>query len=312
MMTNLFIQRKRRLNGLLRNGILAYVIFTSSICYVLILKGLESSPPVLFSGVRTLLGGMALLGFSLVTGRNVIPDKSLWKWVPAVGLTTALTFGSMFLSPSFSGAGLASILGNSQPLFIALIAFMFLREKLSGIQSFGLALGLVGVLLIITPSFTGRENLLLTGASLALLTSLAAACGTVIGRHLKLSESLLPFTAWQLIIGGVTLIMLSVVLAEPSIQWSVDFIAVLVVLSVFNTALVTCAWFWLLKNEKAGTLGSYLFTVPVLGVIWAYLFQGEQPTASSLFGGGLVLLGVFSSELKNLYGRLRSKTISLK
>ncbi len=287
-------------------AVVAYIVLISSACYVLILKGLQSAPPLAFGGVRTLLGGISLLVFARLSGHRIFPDVSLWKWLPWVALTaTTLTFGSMFLSPGFAGAGLASILGNAQPLFIVLIAFIFLNERLSRKQLFALVSGLIGVLIIVLPSLTQQDSLLLTGALLALTTSFAAAIGTVLGRHIKLTGSLLSFSAWQLILGGAVLMLFSFFMSEPAIQWSGSFLGILVFLGIFNSAIITCAWFWLLQKEKAGKLGIYLFLVPVLGVLWAFLFQGEQPRLSSILGGLLILFGVFYQEFAGFGTLLR-------
>jgi len=277
--------------------VLAYIVLVSSVCYVLILNGLQAAPPLAFGGVRTILGGIALLFVARFSGQPVIPAKKLWKWIPWVALSaTSLTFGSMFLSPLFAGAGLASILGNAQPLFIALIAFIFLGERLTRQQLTALGCGMIGISIIILPTFSGPDNLLLTGALLALTTSLAAAIGTVLGRHLSLSGSLLAFSAWQLIIGGAVLLLLSVSISEPGIQWSAEFLEVLILLGIFNSAVITCAWFWLLQKERASNLGVFLFLIPALGVLWAYLFRGEQLQPSSILGGFLILFAVFYQE----------------
>jgi drug/metabolite transporter (DMT)-like permease len=280
--------------------ILAYIVLVSSACYLLILRGLQAAPPLAFGGVRTLLGGTSLLLIARLSGQPFIPAKKLWKWTPLVALTaTTLTFGSMFLSPSFAGAGLASILGNAQPFFIALIAFMFLDERLSRQQLIALGCGLIGILIIILPSVSSQDNLLLTGTLLALTTSLAAAIGTVLGRHLKLAGSLLAFSGWQLIVGGAVLLLISVGISEPSIQWSAKFLAILVLLGIFNSAVITCAWFWLLQKEQAGSLGIFLLLIPVLGVLWALLFRGEQPQPNTILGGLLILGAVFYQEYWN-------------
>ena len=279
--------------------VLAYIIIVSSACYVLILRGLQSAPPFAFGGFRTILGGGTLLIFSWFSGHPIFPERRLWKWLPIIALTaTTLTFGSMFLSPGFTGAGLASVLGNAQPVFIVLIAFMFLGERFSFQQFIAFGLVIVGILIIILPSFTQSEGSLLAGASLALTTSFAAAIGTVLGRYLELSKSLFSFSAWQLIFGGALLIVLSLLMKEPAIRWNLEFFGILIVLAIFNSAVISCGWFWLLQQVKAGELAIYLFLVPVLGVLWAYLFRGEQPDLSSIIGGILILTGIFCQELK--------------
>jgi drug/metabolite transporter (DMT)-like permease len=266
---------------------------------VFILRGLESAPPFVFAGLRTTLGGATILLFAKIFSKRVVPEKRLWKWILPVALTaTTLTFGSMFLSPSFTGAGMASILGNAQPVFIALIGFMSLGERLSKLQTASLLLCLLGVMNIVLPSAGEGSDGMLTGTLLALSTSLAAAVGSVLARHVRLSGSLLSFTSWQLLIGGAGLLILSVAIGEPPVDWNWNFTGILVLLAVFNSAIGNCAWFFLLQREKAGKLSIYLFLTPVLGVAWALVFEGERPAITSLAGGVLVLFAVVLPEFK--------------
>jgi drug/metabolite transporter (DMT)-like permease len=152
------------MHPVLRIGLLAYIVVTASACYVLILKGLESAPPLAFAGARTILGGLSLILFSVLSGQRVLPERRLWGWLPLVALTaTTLTFGSMFLSPGYAGAGLASILGNAQPLFIVVIGFFALGERLSRWQTLALLVGLIGVLIIISPTLAGGNSGLFVG-----------------------------------------------------------------------------------------------------------------------------------------------------
>ena len=302
--TNASVSQK--MHPVLRIGLLAYIVVTASACYVLILKGLESAPPLAFAGYRTILGGLSLILFSALSGQRVLPERRLWAWLPLVALTaTTLTFGSMFLSPSFAGAGLASILGNAQPLFIVVIGFVALGERLSRWQTLALLVGLAGVVIIISPTLADGSSGLLVGALIALTTSLAAAIGTVIVRYLKLADSLLQFTGCQLFAGGVLLILLSIVWGEPVIAWNWSFVGIVVILGIFNSAIVTWAWFYLLQREKAGKLSIYLFLTPVLGIVWAMLFANEQPHPASWVGGAFVLIAVFLKEFEGFRNRLR-------
>jgi drug/metabolite transporter (DMT)-like permease len=147
----------------------------------------------------------------------------------------------------------------------------------------------------------------LVGALIALTTSLAAAIGTVIVRYLKLGQSLLQFTGFQLLTGGVLLILLSAIWGEPMITWNWSFVGIVVILGIFNSAIVTWAWFYLLQREQAGKLGIYLFLTPVLGVLWAMLFANEQPHPASLIGGAFVLAAVFLKEFEGFGRRSRLK-----
>ncbi len=211
----------------------------------------------------------------------------------------------MFLSPKFAGAGIASIIGNTQPLFIAAIGFFFLRERLSGPRALALIFGLLGVVVIVSPSIGRVDNSLLVGSAIALVTSLSAAVGTILGRYIKLGDSIIAFVGTQLALGGMVLLGASFLLEETSIQWTSAFVGIILFLAILNTALVTWSWFYLLQREEASSLGMYLFLVPVLGVLWAYLFVGERPEATSFIGGALVLLAVFTQEFEGFIRRFR-------
>jgi drug/metabolite transporter (DMT)-like permease len=296
------------MHPLVRAGLLTYIIITASICYILILKGIQSAPPFAFSGLRTVLGGLTLILLAGFSRWPLIPERRLWKWIPAVGLTaTALTFGSMFLSPLFAGAGLASILGNAQPLFIAVIGFFLLKERLAPMQILALLLGLGGIMVIISPSLGADQNNLLAGTMIALLTSLSAAVGSVLVRFIRIGNSLISFSGLQLILGGIFLLGLSAVTREPMIDWSWPFLVILLVLGVFNSAIVTWAWFYLLQHEKAGSLSIYLFLTPALGVLWATVFTQERLQISSLIGGVLVIGAILLKEIEGFRKNSRLK-----
>jgi O-acetylserine/cysteine efflux transporter len=113
-----------------------------SVCYVIIKAGLTFAPPLLFGGLRTLIAGTALLGWAFLRREPMFPSKASWKGIllmPFVGAT--LIFGAMFLSPGLAGAGLTSVLGNSQALFTLALAAMFLGERLSTGKEAAISLG---------------------------------------------------------------------------------------------------------------------------------------------------------------------------
>jgi drug/metabolite transporter (DMT)-like permease len=220
---------------------------------------------------------------------------------------TGITFGAMFLSPRFAGAGLPAILGNAQPIFIVVIAWLFLQERLSLARGLSLAVGCFGFALVISPAVRAGNFNVSIGATLALLTSLGAAIGTVLVRWLRPGRSLFALTAWQLILGGALLLSISFFIGEASIRWSGSFLWVLVFLGVFNSAAFTLGWFWLLQHEEAGRLAIYLFLVPVFGIFWAWVFQGETPGIPLMAGGAFILLGIFLNDSAGFRRWLRSR-----
>ncbi len=120
-----------------------------AVCFVAIKAGLAFAPPLLFAGLRAEIAGVVLLALVVFLRRPVLPAISGWPGLVALALTsTSLGFAAMFLSPGRIGAGIASVLGNVQPLFVLVLAAAFLGEALTRAKVVALGLGLAGVTLI--------------------------------------------------------------------------------------------------------------------------------------------------------------------
>lgn len=283
------------------------VIAPMAACYPAIKAGLEFAPPLWFAGMRTLLGGLVLLLVLVILRKPLWPEPRLARWILPLGLlATTFTFGAMFASPAYTGAGIASVLGNTQPLFIIMLAALFLGEQIGRAKALALLLGIAGVTLLALPTLREQAGHPLLGAMLALSSSASAAVATVTVKRLRPGKDLLSLTGWQLIAGSVVLLGLSMVF-EPhgTIAWTGGFVGLLLFLALAGTALSTWLWFWLLQRSEAGRLSLYLFLVPVVGLLIAMGGFGER--LNPLQGGGvaLILLAVALSVFAGRSGTAR-------
>jgi len=266
------------------------VIAPMAACYPAIKMGLGFAPPLQFAGTRTLLGGLILLLVLVFRRKPLWPEARLSRWILPMGLlATTLTYGAMFASPAYTGAGIASVLGNTQPLIIIVLAALFLGERLGRLKLLTLLLGLAGVTLLALPSLQLQSGHPFLGAMLALGSSLSAAVASVTMKKLRPGNDLMALTAWQLVAGGVVLLGMSIML-EPgeSITWTGGFFGLLLFLALVGTALSTWLWFWLLQRAEIGRLSLYLFLVPVFGLLIAVGGFGER--LSLLQAGGVTLI----------------------
>ncbi len=270
------------------------VIIPMAACYPLIKLGLDSAPPLRFSGLRTLIGGLALLVALLIRRKPLLPEARLARWILPLGLlATTLTFGAMFASPAYTGAGIASVLGNTQPLIIIVLAALFLSEKISLSKAVALGLGLGGVTLLALPALLGQTSHSFLGVLLALVSSASAAIASVLVKSLRPGKDLMALTAWQLVVGSIVLLVFAE-LFEPrqAIAWSGGFVGILLFLAFAGTALSTWLWFWLLQRSEAGRLSLYLFLVPVFGLMISVGGFGERLDAWQGGGVALILMAV--------------------
>lgn len=262
------------------NGTLAVlgVGLIYAVCFTAIKFGLAYAPPLVFGGLRAFTGGLALLAVLLVIRQPLFPGRTEWGAIALVGLiSTTLNFGAMFLSPSRTSAGIASVLGNIQPLVTLVLAAIFLGEPLSIWKTTALILGLVGVTLIAYPAFSGLSGYGIDGGVLALSVSASSAIGSILVKHLIQKANLLAVAAWQLLIGSLPLLAASAVIesAKP-IAWGAAFIGVLLFLSLVGTSFVTVIWYVLLRKYEVSRITLFLFLTPLFGLGIAALIFKEQ------------------------------------
>jgi len=300
--------KDRELSPYLVFGLMLIYTIAAALCYTAIKAGLKYSPPFYFAGLRTLIGGISLILLLIVLRKPILPRRDLIKWIIPVGLvSTTITFGFMFSSPEFTGAGIASVLGNSQPLTIIILAAIFLNEKITLIKMTALILGMVGIVLISIEAFMGDESNAFIGAMLATGTSIGAAITAVLLKRLKPASDLISFTGWQLIAGSLPLLAGSFFFeSQNTVAWSGVFLGLVIFLGVIGTALTEIIWFWLLQKYDAGKLSLYLFLIPVFGLLIAFFVFGETLQILEIIGIVIVISAIGLSVI-NEFGLNRFK-----
>lgn len=255
-----------------------------AVCYSAIKAGLAYAPPLHYAGVRAVLAAFALLVVLPVTGRPLAPPRRLWPGVVAIAATgTLLAYAAMFSAPGRTGAGIASVLGNTSPLLTLGLAVPFLGERLTGPKVGALLLGLAGASLIAYPALTDPAHHGAMGALLPLGAAGGFAISSVVVKRINARGAELQVAAWQLLLGGAALLGISTVL-EPQavIRWTAPFVGLLLFLALIGTALTTAVWYWLVQRDDVGRLSIALFFVPAVGLglgITLFSERLERPQA---------------------------------
>lgn len=250
----------------------------SAMCFVVIKAGLLSAPPLLFGGLRTLIGGVALLGLMVSRHQPVIPNRRIWPWILLLALpATTVTYGAMFLSAGRMGAGIATVLSNTQPLFIVVLAAIVASERITSRTLLALLLGGLGTTLIASSTLLGSDAHGAAGAVLALAASVGAAAGSVIVKRMGQDSAILLVTAWQLVIGSIPLLIASAIVERgTTVTWTVEFLSLLLFLALVGTSVATAVWYGLIQRYNVGHLSVFLFLVPVFGLAIAAVGLSEQ------------------------------------
>jgi drug/metabolite transporter (DMT)-like permease len=199
----------------------------------------------------------------------------------------------MFLGGGIISPGLATVLTNTQPLIAAVLAYAALGERLGRGGVAGLLLGFAGILLIALSGSRGEGTITTPlGVAYVLLGAVGVAGGNVLLKRLAGRVDPLMATAWQLLLGGLPLLLASLVFEAPfRVTWSVAFVVVLLALGLLGTALAFVLWFSLLARTELTRLNSFTFLTPVLALLIGVLFFSERMPPLELGGIGLTLAG---------------------
>ncbi|MBN9390891.1 MAG: DMT family transporter [Chloroflexi bacterium] len=266
-------------------------------CFVVIKAGLAFAPPLSFGWLRALIAGIALLLLVVIWRKPLIPARQSWPWLVVLALSaTTLTFGGMFLSPGRTGAGIASVLGNTQALFTLLLAGLFLGEPVTRLKMAALGLGLAGIGLISGPVLLSSDFFGFLGTVTALASSLGAAIGNVVIKRMHPENSLLAVTAWQLILGSLPLLAFSTLTEQQTaFNWTWAFAGELIFLALAGTSLTTALWYWLIQRAEVGRLSLFFFLVPGFGLGLAFVFFGESLSWLEVAGIVVIISGLVIS-----------------
>ncbi len=190
---------------------------------------------------------------------------------------------------SLLASGRASIIGYTMPLWVVPLSMWFLKEPMTRRKWLGLALGFVGLLLLI-----GDDLVRLRQAPLGTLSMLAAALSWSIGIVLiKKYPVTLPttvLTGWMMLVGGIP-VLLGAILFGGSTFAPLSPKATVAFVYVIFVAMVFCHWAFmrLVKMLPATITGISSLTVPVVGVFSGMVMLGEQPGAADWGALALIL-----------------------
>ena len=264
-------------------------------CFPLITIGLDLAPHLAFAALRAALAGLCLIALGALCGRSIPVGGRSWILIVVVGLgATSMGFVGMFHAAEFVSPGLATVIANVQPIIAAVLAHVFLGERLKAIGKIGLAVGLAGIAVIALPGLAADH---IQGYSLGIAYVVLAATGVSVGNVAikRLTGQVDPVMAmgFQLLIGAVSLALLSMSTEDvSSLAWSMDFLFVLVALSVLGSSLAFWLWFEALEQVSLNRANAFTFLVPIFGLMIGAAFFSERLEAVQIVGVVLVLRGI--------------------
>ena len=286
-----------RIFGKRRFVVLAFsllVLFWGS-AFAMVEIGLYYSPPVLFAGLRTVIGGLAMVVAALLWGgspslRRDWPVFLLLALFNVVLFIAFQTYAIVYL-PS----GSAAVLVYLQPILVGFLAWLILGEELSAPKLLGLLLGFSGIVAVSSASLSGAADALSPiGVVLGTASALAWALGTVYFKRYEARVSTLWAVAVPFVVGGAALTALGLVVESwDEVSWTGTFVGSLLYSALIGISAAWVIWFGLVRAGEASRVAAYIFAVPLTAVLVGALVLDEPLSYSLLVGAALVVCGIY-------------------
>ena len=275
----------------------AVVVWGAS--FVAIKVALKYISPVALVWIRFSVGVIILGAAVLIRRQFALPQRKDWLYFALLGFL-GITFHQWLQSTGLvtSQATTTGWIVASMPIFIAILGWLVLKEKLTWLQALGIILAAFGVLLVITH---GNLKSMVSGEFgspgdfLILLSAPNWAVFTILSRRgLKIYPAALMMF-YVMAFGW--LFSSGLFLAgrgwETIHGLAIDGWLAIAFLGIFCSGLAYIFWYDALKALPVAQVGTFLYIEPVVTVIVAAVVLYEKVTLATLLGGGLILLGVW-------------------
>ena len=291
--------------------LLILVVIFWGINWPIMKMGVQNMPPLWFAATRIFLGSLFLFGLLFIQGRLIFPKNSDWKiiiiiTVFQIALPTALIHSGL----EFLDAGRSAVLVFTMPLWVAPLAYFFLKEKINLVKLVGLILGLSGIGILFNPiGFDFTNKSFLYGNFLMLLASFSFATAIIFLQRNSNPTPIIQLVSWQLLLASVLLVFTAISIeGVPQVRWTPALLAIL----AYNGPIASgfCFWAYIYvssclpaMNTSIGSLG-----VPVIGVVSSSIILGEKLNFFEIFGLTSILLGVLLVSYNGIKNLERSVT----
>ncbi|XP_062107718.1 WAT1-related protein At3g02690, chloroplastic isoform X2 [Humulus lupulus] len=214
---------------------------------------LPKAGPFFVSSFRLIPAGFLLIAFAASRGRPSPSGLSAWFSIALFGLVDATCFqGFLAQGLQRTSAGLGSVIIDSQPLTVAILAALLFGESIDLVGAAGLGLGVVGLLLLEVPALAFDEsNFSLWGSGewWMLLAAQSMAVGTVMVRWVSKYSDPIMATGWHMVLGGLPLLAISILNHDNAVsgnlgEFTTNDVLALLYTSIFGSAISYGVFFY--------------------------------------------------------------------
>ena len=267
--------------------------------YLAIRVCLETIPPFLMGGIRYVIAG-ALLAAGLAIRGERLPRPPAWTSLAILGFfMIGVGNGGVVWAEQTVTSGLTAVLVAMSPFWmVGIDAIVPPRVPLTGRRILGLLIGFAGIVMLVWPEIQlGGGRSFLVGVMSAQIACVGWAIGSAYSRRrghgAAKDENVLATAAFQMLFGGVCLLVAALVTREMShLTFTLRTASALAYLIVAGAIAGFTAYAYALKHLPVAMVSTYAYINPVIAVILGTLILREPFNVRMMLAAGVVLAGI--------------------
>jgi drug/metabolite transporter (DMT)-like permease len=268
--------------------------------FLAIKVSIDTIPPLLSSGIRFLIAGSIIFSIYFIRRSHYKNEEHIgWQqWKDTIILGAILLLGGQGLltwGTQYLASGISGLLNSTIPLWVAILALVIFKKRISKLMIIGLAAGFSGLMLLVAPSL-GSGTLSPIGTAALMISSILWALGSLYSSQAKLPVSMLASSGMLMISGGLIITGVSLALGEyrdlEISQISGQSLAALIYLIAIITIVGFTDFYWLLRVMTPSLANTFAYVSPVIAVILGALLLREPVTIITIVAMCVILTGV--------------------
>ena len=281
--------------------VLILVSFVWAGSFIVVDVTTKEMDPIDLGFLRFLVATPLMILIAVLRKKPLLLPKKEIPWLVVLGLTgVTLLYLFQFLGIHFTNAPTASVLINTNVIFIAILSGLFLHETLTRKRVAGIVLSFIGVFVIMFSDISKQaltfDNLFFIGGILMLLSAFCWALYSFVGKRLLKTYDEFVITTYAFGFGTLFYIPFVVLHLGPVLQQTSlnGWLAVLY-LALTCSLFGYLGWYYALKHIDASKAAVFLNFIPLFTILMSF-FLGTSLTWFFLLGAALIIYGVYLTQ----------------
>ena len=305
-----FLKRKKVL--IFFAFISVYVIWGSG--YLLNKIAVQELDPLMLASVRFMTSGVIIFLISILLKFSLkISKKQLINSIIAGFLFLSFGNGMLVWALLYVDSSFAALEISAQPLIILILMRIIYGTKIKQMSIIGIFLGFIGIYLLVGQKEILEQDNSILGMIMIFLCMTSWALGSLFVAKADLPKNFFVNTGYQMITGGFTLLIFSLLINEKWIwpnEWELKTQYSVVFLILFASIIAFTSFNYLLKVVSPEKVATSTYVNPIVALFLGWYFLNEKITNQSLIASIILLTGVYfinSKKKIQIFSRFKSK-----